>query len=196
MEAMDSAQLYTYADYLKWDDGKYYELINGRVYEMSPAPSTFHQRVSRTIFGRIYNFIGKKNKCEVFYAPFDVRLPKKGTDDKDIYTVVQPDIVVVCDPKKIDDKGCLGAPDLIVEVLSPSTKQKDIHEKFLLYQEAGVKEYWIVQPEEELLHIYKLDKEGKYQSGKIYSYTDKVKVSIFKDLEIDLSEVFIRRGSI
>ncbi len=190
---LNTDKIYTYADYYKWNDGKRYELIFGKVYEMLPSPSAIHQRVSGNIFNIIKNYLNKSKKCEIFHAPFDVRLPKikDDIDDNNIYTVVQPDIVVVCDPKKIDEKGCLGAPDLIVEILSPFTAKKDVKDKFLLYQNAGVIEYWLISPKEGTLTVFKLNKKGKYSFSQIYSNVDKVKVGIFKDLVIDLSEVFV-----
>ncbi|MDR2692515.1 MAG: Uma2 family endonuclease, partial [Dysgonamonadaceae bacterium] len=124
-------------------------------------------------------------------APFDVRLPKSGeTADNKIYTVVQPDICVVCDPQKLDDNGCIGAPDLIVEIQSPSTAKRDLNEKFFKYEEAGVKEYWVVYPKEKALTVFLLQENGKYNDGTTYEYEGKVPVSIFKGLEIDLKELF------
>lgn len=188
---INTNQTYTYADYFKWNDGKRYELYKGKVHAMSPAPSSGHQRISINLLDIFINYLRKK-KCEVFHAPFDVRLPKieTATDDNEIYTVVQPDIVVICDHNKIDEKGCLGAPDLIIEITSPFTSKKDVEDKFLLYENAGVQEYWIIHPEDETLNIFKLDKKGKYSIAKIYSNVAKVKVGIFKDLVIDLSRVF------
>jgi len=195
---MNSPQLnsnikYSYADYLLWDDDKRYELFNGKVEAMTPAPALQHQRLSIKIIGEfIIFFKNKNNPFEVFHAPFDVRLPKLNieNDDEKIYTVVQPDIIVICDKEKIDERGCIGAPDLIVEILSPSTSKKDVDDKFHLYEEAGVKEYWIVHPEEKTLTVFML-KDNKYQFQKIYSEADKVKVGIFKDMIIDLSYIFI-----
>jgi Uma2 family endonuclease len=127
----------------------------------------------------------------VYHAPFDVRLPKNGeTADDKIYTVVQPDICVICDQKKLDEKGCLGAPDLVVEVQSPSTAKHDLNEKFHLYEEAGVKEYWVVFPRDKGLTVFLLQEDGKFDRGTSYEFEGKVPVSIFKGLEIDLQELF------
>ncbi|MBI4649526.1 MAG: Uma2 family endonuclease [Bacteroidia bacterium] len=192
---IDLNKIYTYADYLTWNDGKRYELYNGRVKEMTPAPASRHQSILGNIFADIKFFLRKmvvKNKCKVFVAPFDVRLPKSGddTDDDKIYTVVQPDIVVVCDPAKIDERGCIGTPDLIVEVISPSSSKNDLDYKYRLYEKAGVPEYWIVFPNDKTLTVCLLDKKRKYGVKELYSYEDKVKVRTFKGLEIDLKDIF------
>ncbi|MBI4647707.1 MAG: Uma2 family endonuclease, partial [Bacteroidia bacterium] len=126
------------------------------------------------------------------YAPIDVRIPKspKVKSDDKIFTVVQPDIIVVCDPKKLDERGCIGAPDLIVEVLSPATSKRDFKDKYILYEQAGVREYWLVHPTDKLLTVFRLGKEKKFVLDKIYTYDDKVKVGIFDDLVIDLKDIF------
>ena len=188
---LNLSKRYSYADYLTWMDDTRRELIDGVVYVLS-APTRFHARVSDLLWGKIWNFITKrKGKCEIYHAPFDVRFPKNGeTDDKKIYTVVQPDICVVCDLSKLDAKGCIGAPDLIVEVQSPSTAKKDMREKFDLYERTGVREYWIVFPREKGLTVFLLGKNGKYDQGTSYQFEGKVPVAIFKGLEIDLEELF------
>ena len=127
---------YTYLDYYSWDDGERWELIDGVAYAMSPAPAPKHQTISRELLVQIANFL-KGKPYEVFHAPFDVRLNADSDDD----TVMQPDIFVVCDKSKIDDKGCNGAPDMIIEILSPSTAKRDIVLKFNAYLQAGVREY-------------------------------------------------------
>ncbi len=184
---------YTFADYLTWIDDKRRELINGIIYEMTPAPSVKHQRLAGKLFNIVTNFLTRnKKKCEIFFAPFDVRLPadEKAKKNEDIYTVVQPDICVICDSSKLDKHGCLGAPDLIIEIISPATAQRDLHEKFHLYEQSGVREYWIVFPNDQILTVYELQTNGKYDDGITYSYKNKVKVRIFDDLEIDLQEIF------
>lgn len=182
---------YTYADYLRWDDNKRYELYNGIVYEMLPAPSRRHQEVSANLLFQFKRFLHGK-PCKVYHAPFDVRLPKSEREiaDNEIYTVVQPDIVVVCDLQKLDERGCIGAPDLIVEILSPSNSKNDIDDKFTLYEEAGVREYWIVHPLEETLLIYHLNEHGKYVYQNIYSNMSQVTVGIFENIIIDLQDIF------
>ena len=144
--SLDLNKQYTYADYLSWLDDKARELINGFIKTMSPAPRIGHAKVVKNIYRHFDSILTKnKGRCEVFFAPFDVRFPKNGETAHDkIDTVVQPDICVICDLSKLDDRGCCGAPEMIVEVLSPSTAKKDMTEKFNLYEEHGVKEYWIV----------------------------------------------------
>lgn len=155
IEEPDIAGSYTYADYLTWQWGEMTELIRGKIYKMSPAPGSLHQKISGNLFLQIRSFLTGE-KCQVFSAPFDVRLPslKKSKSDQEITTVVQPDLCVICDPSKIDDRGCIGAPDWIIEILSPPTSSKDLTEKFDVYEEAGVKEYWVVHPQEQTLLVY------------------------------------------
>ena len=137
---------FSYADYCKWTDDERWELIDGVEYDMSPAPSRIHQKLSGELFVRIYNVL-KDRQCEVYAAPFDVRLPDYAeASDKEIFTVVQPDIVVVCDASKLDERGCMGAPDLVIEILSPYTAAKDMKIKRDLYEQHGVREYWLVHP--------------------------------------------------
>ena len=188
---LDESKRYTYADYLTWLDDKRRELINGFIHLMS-GPMRRHGRISMKISTRVYTFIEKqKGKCEVYHAPFDVRLPLHGsTDDDKIYDVVQPDICVVCDLSKLDDRGCLGAPDLVVEVLSPSTLKYDWNYKFNLYEAAGVKEYWIVDPKAKTANVFILQSDGRYDLGTVYENDQKAPVRIFEGLEIDLNELF------
>jgi len=138
-----------------------WELIDGEAYDMSPAPSSRHLSISSILHNSLFNFL--KNKlCKTFAAPFDVLLPNfpVGNED-DINTVVQPDISVICDPTKIIEKGCLGAPDLIIEILSPSTSKKNLNEKFQIYEKHGVKEYWIVDPGNKYIQVFHFQSEGK-----------------------------------
>ena len=182
---------YTYADYLTWLDDKRRELIDGFIHLMS-APVRRHANVSMTLSLLIGSFIKKKRgQCRIYHAPFDVRLPIHGsTDDDKVFDVVQPDICVICDLTKLDDKGCIGAPDLIIEVLSPSTLKKDWCYKLSLYERAGVKEYWIVDPKTKLVYVFLLQSDGKYEEETIYESGQKAPVSIFEGLEIDLDEIF------
>ena len=188
---LDESLRYTYADYLTWLDDKRRELINGFIHLMS-APLRRHARVLHKTVREIDNFIEmKKGKCHVYHAPFDVRLPLQGSlDDDKIYDVVQPDICVVCDRSKLDDKGCIGAPDLIVEVLSPSTLKYDWNYKFNLYEAAGVREYWIVDPKARVTNIFLLQPDGKYDLGTVYESGQKAPVHILEGLEIDVNELF------
>jgi len=182
---------YTYADYLTWIDDVRRELIEGFI-KLMPAPRPIHAKVSYNISWHLGAILKKnKGKCEVFYAPFDVRLPRNGETDNDkIYTVVQPDICVICDLSKIDDRGCCGAPDMIVEIFSPSTGKRDTHDKFILYEKSGVKEYWIVYPEAKAIHAFILQEDGKYNDGVVYEFEGKIPVHVFDDSLIDLEDIF------
>lgn len=187
IELLDPNKKYTYADYLKWKFDEYVELIKGQIYKMSPAPSTNHQGISTQLVTFI-NYHLTESNCRVFHAPFDVRLfPEK--DNSKNNTVVQPDLCVICDPSKIDEQGCLGAPDLIVEILSPSSSKRDSQDKFSLYEEAGVLEYWMVFPSEKIVQVFDL-KKGKFALREMYSEADHIPAGIFPDLKIDLKKVF------
>ena len=179
---------YTYSDYCKWDDGKRWELIEGIPYAMSPAPARKHQRILGKLYLLFGNFL-KNKQCEIYPAPFDVRLNGKDEDD----TVVQPDISVICDRSKLNDKGCVGAPDLIIEILSPSTARKDRIKKFNQYQKAGVAEYWIVDPDTESVQVHLLNEQGQYVTFAYENDADfetLVPVNILEGLVINLQEVF------
>jgi Uma2 family endonuclease len=187
---LDPQKRYTYADYLTWLDDKRRELVDGFIRMMSPAPRERHQSVNGDLFGELRNIVKRyKGKCKVYHAPFDVRLPKNGEkEDAKIYTVVQPDICIVCDPAKIDERGCLGAPDFVAEIVSFSTAKYDATQKFKLYESVGVREYWMVYPSEGI-EVFLLQSEGKYDGGTRYE-TGKVPVHIFDGLEIDLKDIF------
>jgi len=182
---------YKYGDYLKWPEEERWEIINGIPYLMSPAPSRGHQRISIKLSYQFEDYL-KDKSCEVYVSPFDVRLPVGEEKDEEIETVVQPDIVVVCDLDKLDDRGCKGAPDIIVEILSPATAKKDLNEKFNLYEQVGVREYWVVFPLEKVVDVYQLNANNKYEKSGSYFHTDKVKTGVIDGLEIDLSLVFER----
>ncbi len=185
---LDTSKLYTYAHYLKWQFHERIELIKGRIFKMSPAPSRKHQEISGQIYVQAFPFF-KKKACQIYTAPFDVRFPND-KNDTNPYTVVQPDICVICDKSKLDDSGCNGAPDLIVEILSPATARKDQNNKFQLYEEHGVQEYWMVHPDKESVEIYRLNTKGKYVATGEYSRHETLTSSLFPDLSIDLNEVF------
>lgn len=190
---LDLSKKYTYSDYLTWQFDDMVELIRGKVYKMSPAPGSPHQGVSSELHYFIRHYL-KRRKCRVFAAPFDVvlPLPEEMQTSKKSNTVVQPDICVICDLSKITRKGCTGAPDWIIEILSKGTAKKDITEKFDVYQNAGVREYWIVHPDEETVLAYVLDEKGKYQLIRQTPFVkgEKVPVSVFENFEINLDEVF------
>lgn len=174
---------YIYADYLKWDGPQRYELVEGVPYLMAPGPTTEHQRISRILLLRIGGWLLGKS-CEVFHAPFDVRLNPDTLDD----TVVQPDLTIVCDPKKIVKRGCKGAPDMVIEILSASTAGYDQITKLRAYQKAGVREYWIVNPGEKAVQVYLL-RDGEYM---VRTYLDEetVPAAVLNGLEVDLVELF------
>jgi len=179
---VDYKKLYTFADYLTWDDNPRYELIDGVPFLMS-SPTWQHQAILGNLHGKIWPFLQDK-PCKVFFAPFDVRLAKDTTDD----TVVQPDLVIICDKSIMMKTGCQAAPDMVVEILSPSTSSKDTTLKLELYQRTGVREYWIINPESKLVLVYLLE-NGKYVV-KPYRENEKVPIHILDGFEIDLAEVF------
>jgi len=180
---------YTYGDYLTWADGQRYELIDGVVYIMSPAPSRRHQEISMELSRQFSVYLFDKD-CKIYAAPFDVRLPEGNEKDEDVTTVVQPDLLVVCDLNKLDDRGLRGAPDLVIEILTPESGGRDKKIKRALYEKHGVKEYWIVNYNEKTVDVYLLNDENQYGKPDIYFDKDKVPITIFEDLEIDLSLVF------
>ena len=172
-----------------------YELIDGIPYMMA-APKANHQALSMFLSGKLFNFLEGK-KCKVFHAPFDVFLdesPRNKKSGKIIKmkrakgTVVQPDIVVICDRDKIKEDGCHGAPDLVIEIMSESSKDKDRSLKRYKYFESGVKEYWLVDPTEETIIVYRFDFENKKTEAQSFSFKDKVKSRILDGLEIDFSQ--------
>jgi Uma2 family endonuclease len=189
-DELDLTRTYTYADYLTWNFMERVELLWGKVFKMSPAPTTLHQRVLAIIQGYLFQFLKGKH-CQAFPAPFDVRFPDdSGMVDDHTRNVVQPDISVICDLNKLDDRGCKGAPDLVIEIISKSTAQKDLHEKYALYEKYGVKEYWVIYPVEKILTIFLLDQTGKYQTRKPLTRGDKARSVVLDGFEINLDEVF------
>ena len=180
---------YTYGDYLKWSDEERWELINGVPYAMGPAPLTEHQQILGELFVSLALYFREKN-CRVFPAPFDVRLPQSDEKDEEISTVVQPDIVVVCDPDKLDERGCNGAPDMVVEIISSSTAKKDLNEKFNLYERSGIQQYWVVFPKYKVVDIYNLDESGRYKKTESCSVGERITSQLFPGLEIDVDVIF------
>ncbi len=189
---LDLNKQYTYADYLTWQFSERVELIKGWINKMSPAPKRIHQEFSRRIEVQIDQYLKNKD-CKIYDAPFDVRLIKnKGQHNKEIDTVVQPDICVICDLEKLDDYGCVGAPDWIIEILSKSSMKTDEVDKFQLYEENRVKEYWIADTENCIIKAYLLnEKTNKYELINYYTneYED-IPVSIFPDLKFDYNSLF------
>lgn len=180
---------YTYADYLEWQMDEMVELIKGKVFRSADAtPRRIHQKISGRVFNRLFNFLEDK-KCEVYEAPFDVRLTLKSKKSEDVDTVVQPDICVICDKSKLDELGCIGAPDLIVEILSPGSNKKELKYKYEVYEESGVKEYWIIHPYEQTILTYTLV-EGKYIPSKLLTSGDFILSKAILGFQLDLDYVF------
>ncbi|QTD39227.1 Uma2 family endonuclease [Polaribacter batillariae] len=188
---LDYGKVYTYADYLQWRFKERIEIIKGKVFKMSPTSARNHQFTSRELSRIFVNFFHKTD-CEVYIAPFDVRLVdkrKNSTKDEDIITVFQPDLCVICDKNKLDDKGCIGAPDLIIEILSPSNSNREMKNKYELYEENGVRAYWIVDYVYKTIHRYVL-KEGIYIGLKPLIAEEIATSSIFSDLSFTVGEIF------
>ena len=180
--------IYTYADYLQWNFEERLELFRGKIFKMS-APARDHQEISGNLFFSIRFCLGS-NYCKVFSAPFGVRLPVKNKKkDNEINTVVQPDICVVCHETKLDSRGCCGAPDIIVEILSPGNSKKDTQNKFELYRESGVQEYWIVVPLFEYIVVYSLQ-NGKYIGSKPYGTGETITSSVLPGISIEVKDIF------
>jgi len=182
-------QGYSYSDYLTWQMDEVVELIKGKIFKKAAAaPRRIHQRISIKLAAKLYYFLEKK-ACQVYEAPFDVRFPTSSKEDKKIYDVVQPDICVICDLEKLDDRGCIGAPDLIVEILSPGNSKTELKHKFELYESNGVREYWIIHAETQDLLIYSLI-DGKYVPSRLFTSGDVVKSMVLDGFTLDLEEFF------
>ncbi|MBC7654536.1 MAG: Uma2 family endonuclease [Oligoflexus sp.] len=186
---LDLDKTYSYADYLQWQFDERLELIKGKIFKMTPAPNRSHQDVSINLTSKLYNFLNN-DKCKVYSAPFDVRLPKKSISDKEVYNVLQPDICVICDLSKLDDKGCIGAPDIVVEILSPGNSKKEMSNKFDVYQESGVKEYWIISPIEKTLTNYILHEDGLFYANRPFIEDDLFTTVILPGFEMKMAEIF------
>lgn len=183
---LDLNKTYSYADYLLWQFNDRVELIKGKIFRMSPAPSMIHQTVSMNLSVAIAtNF--KNKPCRYFAAPFDVRLPL--IDKTKETTIVQPDLCVICDESKLDAKGCHGSPDLIIEIISQSNSKHDVSTKFKLYENANVKEYWIVEPYDKMVLIFTLT-NGKYIGLKPFSLDEMIESPLFPDIQISINDVF------
>ena len=183
LDQLDLNKKYTYADYLTWRLKERVELIKGKVFKMSPVPNVRHQRIASFLIRILGNHLEGK-KCEVFSAPFDVRLKKE-----DQYTVVQPDLCVICDSNKLDEQGCIGAPDLIIEILSPGNSKKEMQDKFKLYEQAGVLEYWLVDPIREFVIVYHLNKDGVYSGSQLYLANQYIPSKVLKGFNLDASQI-------
>ena len=188
LSQLDPKQLYTYADYLSWRFQERVELIRGRLMPMSPSPNTLHQSISRELSLPLFTFF-KRSDCQAFSAPFDVRLPVS-LKANETTTVVQPDLCVICDPSKLDDRGCNGAPDLVIEILSPGNTKREMREKYQVYEEAGVREYWLVHPTDREVRVYVRNAAGVFEGLAPVIEDDVLVSSIFPALTIDLNNVF------
>ncbi|QQK75308.1 Uma2 family endonuclease [Salicibibacter cibarius] len=184
----DPKRKFSYRDYATWAEEKRIEIVGGEPYDMTPAPSRKHQYTSKQLFAALNDYLSG-DPCEAYYAPFDVRLFAEDRADDQVFDVVQPDLVVVCDPDKLDDAGCKGSPDVIIEIVSPSSIKMDKKVKRHLYEKAGIKEYWIIDPIHAYIEVYTLENE-KYGKPLFYSKEDHLKSALFKDLKIDLEYIF------
>lgn len=186
---LDLSKTYSYADYLTWKFDEFVELIKGKVMRPMAGPRRMHQVYSGNIFSAIHQSL-KRNPCQVYSAPFDVRLTTGGANgNQQIQTVVQPDICIICDPSKLDDQGCVGAPDWIIEIVSPGNTSHDTRTKFDLYEENGVREYWIVFPGLKNVAAYILE-AGKYQLTAEYSAPGPLPVTILPGLALEWADIF------
>ncbi|SFA53522.1 Endonuclease, Uma2 family (restriction endonuclease fold) [Pedobacter suwonensis] len=186
---LDASLTYSYANYLNWLFPERVELIAGKIFKMSPAPSRAHQEVAGRIFLKIGNFL-KGKQCKIYSAPFDVRFPKESKADKNVYTVLQPDICVICDKSKLDARGCIGAPDLVVEILSPGNTKTELLHKYRIYEEFGVKEYWVVSHGDQSILIYTLNEMGKFEPSKIFALSEKITSTVLPGFELALDDIF------
>lgn len=189
VEEPDPSLSYTYADYIEWKFKERLELLRGKIFKMG-TPNTLHQVIGGKLYNELYNYLRGK-ECQVFIAPFDVRLPVKNRKkDSEISTVVQPDICIVCDAAKIDERGVCGAPDLVIEILSPGNSKKELRDKYELYEEAGVSEYWVINPVEENLAVFITDPEGKFGGAKLYTGGDRLLAAAVPGFGMDVTEIF------
>jgi len=180
---------YTYADYLTYPEGERWEIIDGVSY-LQAAPSPIHQGILMELSKQIAVYLTGK-PCRIYPAPFCVRLPLGDEQNtREVKNVVEPDISIICDKSKIDDKGCNGAPDMVIEIISPSSIKTDRVVKFNLYEKAGIKEYWIVEPDQKLVSVFQLQKNGRFSRPEMYTDEDIIEVSLFPDLAIELEAVF------
>ena len=187
---LDLSKTYSYADYLQWTFDDRLELIKGKIFKMTPAPNLYHQDISAVVSNEIFNYL-KGKPCKVYVAPFDVRLVRK-TDNvnEKIYTVVQPDICVICDLTKLDKRGCIGVPDIVIEILSPGNNKKELDNKYDAYEEAGVSEYWLISPQDKSFLKYTLV-DDKYQPSKLMADDAIITTPILPGFELNLTTVFV-----
>jgi Uma2 family endonuclease len=181
---------YTYADYRTWPDDERWELIDGVAWNMSPAPSSRHQAILLELCIQVAPHL-KGTPCRVFPAPFDVLLPENdGQAEDDVHNVVQPDLTAICDASRITERGCLGAPDWVVEILSPWTLKKDLDAKFALYERNGIREYWVIDPGSRTIHVYKLGTAGIYGDAVIREADADIPCPVGTGIVVHAAEVF------
>lgn len=176
---------FTYGDYVNWPDEERWEILAGVVYAITPAPTCRHQEILIELATQIRTLL-RNQPYRAYCVPFDVRLPEKDETDAEIATVVQPDIAVVCDQSKLDEKGCRGAPDFIIEIISPGTASRDQAEKVALYEAHGVREYWILHPVDELVTVRVLDATGRYEIPRVLKLSGRVAVSVLPGIRLDM----------
>ena len=187
---LDFGQTYSYADYLSWRFQEYVELIKGRVLRKMSAPTSEHQQIVSNLHGIIWGYL-RRQQCQVFTSPFDVRLLRStGNGDAQIKTVVQPDLSVICDLSKIDKRGCLGTPDWVIEIVSPSSLVLDTRTKFDLYAENGVREYWIAYPGEQIVTAFALTEASQYELAGTYAEPGPMPSSVLPELAIEWADIF------
>jgi Uma2 family endonuclease len=193
LSQLDLNGTYSYADYLTWKFEERIELIKGKIMLMCPAPNVKHQNIVTELGGQLYSFFHHK-PCKLFYAPFDVKLydsRKSKLADKEVFTVVQPDLCVICDKSKLSKQGSEGAPDWVIEILSEGNNKKELRLKYDLYEENGVREYWLVYPSEQAVQQFVLNEERqKYELAAMFSGDEMISPVLFPELKIDLAEVF------
>ena len=189
LSQLDPNKSYTYADYLLWQFEERVELIKGKILEIA-APSRAHQQVTTNLILAIGNAL-RHSPCKVYPAPFDVRLPHfSQKKNKDVVTVVQPDICVICEPTKLDDRGCIGAPDIVIEILYPGNSKREMKDKYAVYEESGVTEYWIVSLTEKAVQVFRLNEAGKYYGIQPFTEDDDLTTPILPGVNIQLKDVF------
>lgn len=189
LDQLDPNGTYTYADYLLWQFEERVELLRGNI-RQKPTPNRRHQEISGKLQYALTTAL-LRSTCKLYDAPFDVRLTRfNKAKNKDVITVVQPDLCVICDRSKLDDRGCNGAPDLIVEILSPGNSRTEMRDKFDLYQEAGVLEYWVVYPAEKVIQVWKLNEEGRYIGLPPVVEGDLLSTPIIPNLEVNVTDIF------
>lgn len=186
----DLSGTYTASDYLNWQMDELVELVRGKISKMSPSPVDAHQKVLGRLHGKLLNQLDPKNNCELWLSPFDVYLIHPGENWKEARNIVEPDLFINCDPAKVQRRGCMGAPDFVVEILSPSTRKKDMTQKFELYEEYGVREYWMISTEERMVITSLLNKNGKYETQKPAVEGEIIAPRDFPDMKVDLEVLF------